>query len=233
MAGYTKEDFDTLYSIRARIYHSETNSFERTPIRLHYSRVTMYRDFVIPRWTNLISKLNLIIADKIIIVGAGFGWGVEELIAQTGCVAVGTDISDYVHSVKILDERTDIEAAIVAAGFDPTSGKGLYYFNNLYDSEIRTKSVVLNEDMTTAKSRNNIKQFLGDSNPTWVITEDMLSDFTDKEATDLTALADKFATSNTCHFVRENTGANPKTLEEWNTLTGATIVGVGNYRRVG
>ena len=233
MAGYTKQDFDTLYSIRLRILDPITGNYKRSKVRLHYHRAVIKRDFTDRRWASIWPILNIRNTDRVVIVGTGFGWGVEALVAMTGCTAIGTDISDHVAATKDIDERDEIEAAIVEAGLDPTKGDGLEAFNAAYTPGARAKSTVLIEDMNTNKSRVNIKKEIGNLNPTWIITEDMITDFTDQEVLDLSDLAGKFTDAKVCHIVRENYPPNAKTLEQWNLLTGATIIGLGSFRRVG
>ncbi len=230
MAGYTKSDYDSLYSIRVRVWDATIQAYRRSPVRLHYHRYAM-QDIVRAHWDKLVPELGLTSADRIVVVGAGFGWGVERLIELTGCTAVGVDISDHIQGTKGSTEEAEIDAAIIAAGFDPATGHGAEVKNATF-VDSRTKTTILAEDMYSSKSRNNIKKALGNQLPTWIITEDMLSDFSDVEATFLKTEIDKLGVP-VCHILRENFGLNKKTAEEWNALTGHTIITVGTYRRVG
>ncbi len=233
MPGYSKQDFDSQYSIRLQILNPITGNYDRSKVSLHYHRAVIKVGISDARWAKIWPILNIRNTDRVVIIGAGFGWGVESLIAMTGCTAIGTDISDHIANVKDTDERSEIEAAIVEAGLDPLTGDGLKAFDAAFTPGPRAKSNVLIEDMTSKKSRNNIKKAIGNLNPTWIITEDMVSDFADQELLNWGELAKDFTDSKICHIVRENYPPNAKTLEEWNTLTGDTIIGLGNYRRVG
>lgn len=230
MAGYTKEDFDSLYSIRVRLWDESIQGFRRSPIRLNYHRYVM-QDISRTPWDKLVPELGITSSDIVVVVGSGFGWGVERLIELTNCTAIGVDTSDHVHSTKDTTEESEIDAAIIASGYDPLVGHGLEVKTAVL-TEPRSKSTVLNENMYSVKSRNNVKKAIGNKLPTWIITEDMLSDFTDAEIIEWKTQIDKLGVA-VCHFVRENKLPNAKTAEEWNALTGHTIVTVGAFRRVG
>lgn len=221
MAGYTKSDYDSLYSIRVVMADGR-----RSPVRLHYTRYVM-QDIVRARWDHVVPELGITSSDIVVVVGAGFGWGVERLIELTGCTAIGVDISDHIQGTKSTSEESEIDAAIISAGYDPLIGHGLEVKQTVF-VDTRTKQIVLNEDLYSAKSRNNIKKALGNKLPTWIITEDILSDFSDAEATFLKTEVDKLGVP-VCHIVRTTT----KTAEEWQTLTGHVIIELGSYRRVG
>lgn len=230
MAGYTKEDYDSLYSIRVRIWDESIQAYRRSPIRLHYHRYVM-QDIVTRHWDFLVPELSLTSTDRVVVVGAGFGWGVEKLEELTNCTAVGLDISDYIHGAKGVSEEAEVIAAIAASGYDHTTGHGLEVYNAVL-TQPRNKTNVINEGMYSNKSRNEVKRQLGNQLPTWIITEDMISDFSDAEILEWKGHVDKLGVP-ICHIVRDNFGLNPKTLEEWNAITGHTVISVGDYRRVG
>lgn len=230
MAGYTKSDYDSLYSIRVRIWNESMQAYIRSPIRLHYHRHVM-QDIVRAHWDYLVPELSLSSTDRVVVVGSGFGWGVERLEELTSCLAVGVDISDYIHGAKASTEEAEVIAAIIESGYDPATGEGLAVMNAVL-SEPRNKSKIINESMYSTKSRNAVKRELGNQLPTWIITEDMISDFSDADILEWKGHVDKLGVP-ICHIVRESFGLNPKTLEEWNALTGHTVVSVGSYRRVG
>ena len=177
MAGYTKSDYDSLYSIRVRIWDESIQAYRRSPIRLHYHRYVM-QDIVRAHWDYIVPELSLSSTDRVVVVGAGFGWGIERLEELTSCLAVGVDISDFIHNTKASTEEAEVIAAIEAAGYDHTTGHGLEVYNVVL-SEPRTKANIVNEDMYSTKSRNAVKTQLGNQLPTWIITEDMISDFSD------------------------------------------------------
>jgi len=189
------------------------------------------QDIVANHWNFLVPLLSLSSTDRIVVVGAGFGWGIEKLEDLTNCTAIGVDISDYINDTKGISEAAEVDAAIISAGYLTTEGHGLEVRNAVL-AQPRTKTTILKEDMFTNKSRNSVKQALGNQNPTWIITEDMISDFSDAEILEWKTEVDKLGVP-ICHIVRENFGLNQKTLEEWNVLTGHTVISVGDYRRVG
>lgn len=232
MAGYTKTDYDSLYSIRLRIWDEAIQGYRRSPIRLHYHRAVIKRDYTDPRWVAVVPLLGITSSDRVVVAGAGFGWGVEKLIGLTGCTAVGVDISDYIDATKDGTEEAEIDAAIIAAGFDPLTGHGLVAKNYAFTGELKSKQVILKQDLLSVKSRNAVKKALGQQNPTWVITEDMLTDFTDPELLAWKVEVDKWTGVNIAHILRENKLPNAKTAEEWATFTGHTIITVGDYRKV-
>lgn len=231
MAGYSKADYDSLYSIRVRIWDAAIQGYRRSPVRLHYHRAVM-QDTVQARWDILVTLLGITSADIVVVAGSGFGWGVERLVELTGCVAVGADVSEYVADVKDSTEEIEIDAAIIAAGYDPLNGHGLEVKTATYTAEQRSKQVVVKEDMYSVKSRNAVKKALGNRLPTWIITEDMITDFTDVEIATWKNEVDKLGAT-ICHLVQESSPPNAKTAEEWNALTSHTIVTLGDYRRVG
>lgn len=233
MAGYTKADYDGLYSIRVRIWDESIKAYRRSPVRLHYNRAVMMRDYIEPRWVKVISLLGITSADRVVVVGSGFGWGVEKLIELTGCQAVGVDISDYVETSKDDTEEAEIDAAIIGAGFDHLTGHGLEVKNATFTGEPKAKQTILKEDLLSAKSRNAVKKELGQQNPTWIITEDMVTDFTDTELVTWKTEVDKWTGVNICHILRESYLPNAKTAEEWNTFSGHIIITIGDYRKVG
>lgn len=230
MAGYTKADYDSLYSIRVRVWDETLKGYKRSPIRLNYHRAVM-QEMVQAHWDKIVPLLGLTAADRVVVVGAGYGWGVERLVTLTGCLAIGLDIAPYVSSSKGLTEEDEINAAIIAAGYSPTSGHGLEVKNAVFTAEPKAKQVILAEDMMSAESRNEVRKALGGQLPTWIITEDMLSDFNDTQLLQWKLEADKLGVP-ICHLLRENFPPNAKTAEQWRLLTGHIIITVGAYRKV-
>jgi len=230
MAGYTKSDYDSLYSIRVRIWDEAIKAYRRSPVRLHYHRAVM-QDMVRAHWDKIVLLLGIISSDRVVVVGAGFGWGVERLIELTGCTAVGIDISNYVISTKDDTEEAEIDAAIIAAGYDPLTGHGLDVKNATYNGEPKAKKPLIKEDLLSTKSRNAVRKALGNQLPTWIITEDLIFTFTDAEITAWKTEIDKLGVP-VCHLLRENHSDNPKTGEDWATFTGHTIITIGDYRQI-
>jgi len=234
MADWTKEMFDLAYDFNAE---PEGHPNTRPGIRLHYNRYVMYPE-LLRRAQFFVSHFNLTAADRILVVGAGFGWTVEALQGM-GLTVIGTDISPYIIGNKDLSEDSEISAAITAVGLSPTSGEGLAHFNRLRGDGVRSRGTVLNEDSSSNQSRNRVKAALG-SSPTIAITEDVLTSLSDAECVGLQTQILKYApTLRVCHFVTELANPNPpfsfnsKTIEEWKALfPTATIVADGYTYKV-
>lgn len=191
MAGYTKEDFDNNYSIRIERYLPGGVDLSRPEVRVGYARCMM-KQYLDERWDAVAPHLGLDATSIVVVVGAGFGWGVERLIEITGCTAVGLDISDYVHSVKDTNEIADLEERIVAAGLDLQSERAQEILSVYGDANPRCRVNVVNEDLMSVHSRNAVRNEIGNQLPTHVITEDMIQEFTDQEVLDWAAEAEKF-----------------------------------------
>jgi len=180
MAGWTKEDFDNNYSIRVERYmggHPNT----RPEVRLCYHRSVMV-PILQNRWDKLIPDILPIQADDLVVlVGAGFGWGVEILKQKTGAKVIGTDISDWVESVKDTSEEAEIDACIRKVGLEPGTGRGLEIKRKYFVPGPRCTVKILNEDLATEDGRKNLLRVLGQT-PDWIITEDFIQTFSDEEA---------------------------------------------------
>jgi hypothetical protein len=221
MAGYTKSDYDSLYSIRVRLPNGR-----RSPIRLHYHRYAM-QDIVREHWDYLVSELKINESDRVLVIGAGFGWGIERLVELTGCWAIGTDISSHVQGCKKIAETNELRQCVRDSGYDPDSGEGLEVMEACDLPLVRCMHPILDEDMCSYESRDNVYNALDDL-PTLLVTEDILSDFSDEDAKAFCAELDKVG-CRVCHVVRTTN----HTAEEWHKITGQTIVTCGDHRRVG
>ena len=235
MAGYTKADFDANYSFRCERYLPSVIQTGRSEVRLNYHSAFM-SPVLANRWEAILDQtrdpilLTILSTDKVVVVGSGFGWGVDKLIELTGCTAVGVDISDYIEIAKGTDENADLIAAIQLVGLDETVDRGLEIYNAYSTTGARTISVVLKEDMLSNRSRNEVKKALGNSAPTYIITEDMIQELSDVEIAAWVAEAEKLPGATIVHIIGRET---PRTAEELNTLTGHKVIVVGEYRAVG
>ena len=134
------------------------------------------------RWDKLVPEiLPIQKSDTVVIVGAGFGWGVEILRRKTGANVIGTDISDWIMSAKDTDEEAEIDVCIRKVGLNPTSRRGLEIKKKYFTPGPRCVVTILQEDIATAQGRKNILTALGKM-PNWVITEDFIQTFSKKEA---------------------------------------------------
>lgn len=207
MAEYTRADFDADY-----VFNAESRMPGGYPVRpggqvkLHYCRQFM-APILAARWANLAPIINASPADRILVVGAGFGWGVEAAIAETGATVVGTDVSAYVQANLTTSEDQELREAIIAAGLDPDTGRGLEIFTHYSNPAPRSNVIVLNEDSQTNTSRQAIRSALGGW-PTICVVEDIVTDSdTDQLITQVKNALDNFAGSQTNFWLYTETPA--------------------------
>lgn len=171
MAGWTKTDYDTAYRFRvSRYFGGDPNE-----IRCNYHRWAM-QPILQNMWATLAPILNIVPADYVCAVGAGFGWGVDALIAETGATVVGIDLSEYIAAEQANTEETELRAAITAAGHDPDSGHGAEVLAGIYDGQPRANVIILENDASTGPQRNEIRTALGGNWPSVVVFEDIIDD---------------------------------------------------------
>lgn len=231
MAAWTKAEFDTAYSIRVeRHFGSHPGRTGRPEMRLHYNEWAI-KPIMDRRWTELLKVISppILTSDRILIVGAGFGWGVRALLERVSCTAIGTDISPYIQAEKAGDDAVEVDAAITTAGLNPTTGRGLFLRDRIRTTGQRAKELVLDEDMSTQQSRQNITGALGGA-PTWIIPEDLVNDdMTDAEIVTLAGYLDQSSAKKVWLY----TPTTARTSEALNVLTGHKIIEFGTYRIVG
>lgn len=220
MAGYTKAEYDALYSIRVSRYFGGTAPGEQE-VRCNYHKWAI-KPMLESMWATLQPILNIQANERVCVVGAGFGWGVEALIAETGAAVVGIDISDYIAAEQGNTEEAELRAAITAAGLDPDSGKGAAILAGIYDGQPRSNVIVLQEDASTNTSRGNIRAALGGW-PDVVIMEDLIDDtVTDQEITQVNNAANLFAGTQRVIWIARATPA--RSLQDIQTLTGSEVI---------
>src|SRR3990167_4428644 len=151
----TWADYQGAYDIGAE---PDGHPNTRAEVRLSYHRTVMFpiaRDHAV----NVARVLAWQPADKIVVIGCGFGWMVEVLINELGFTnVVGTDVSLYVQSNKGGTEEADINAALQTVGLNPLLGDGATVKGRLFDGGPRTRVTILNESAKTAQSRHSIRQ---------------------------------------------------------------------------
>ncbi len=206
MAGWTKAEYDAAYSWRVERYfggHPNT----RPEVRVHYHRWAM-APLLANRWSVLQPVLNILSTDEVIVVGAGFGWGVDALITETGAAVVGIDISDYIAAEQSNTEETELRAAVTAASLDPDSGRGLEIMGHIYDAQPRSNVIILQEDAATNGSRQAIRAALGGTNPSVVVYEDIIDDdWTDTDIINARNAGNGFGGTQRLIFVYKGTTA--------------------------
>lgn len=228
MAGWTKADYDNAYLCRVDRYFQRDNPdaaqdpAQTREVNLHYHRFFM-SPILADMWATLAPILNISSTENCLIVGAGFGWGVEAFIAETGCTTVGVDISDYIDAEKNGTEEAEIDAEIIAAGLDPAQGRGAAIKAYVYDAQPRTNVVVLKEDAQTNTSRNAIRAALGNNWPDVCIVEDLVNaDTTDQEITQINNALNLFAGQQRVIWVARPSAT--RTLQDLQTLTGSEVI---------
>ena len=183
MAGWTKADYDTAYRIRVeRHFGGHPNT--RPEVVSHYHKWGI-QPILANMWSVLAPILNIASTEHVCIVGAGFGWGVDAFIAETGATTVGIDISDYIAAEQAGTEEVELRAEIGLAGLDPDAGRGLEIMGHIYDGQPRSNVVVLLNDAASGPQRTAIRNALGGNWPSVVIYEDIVNDTTtDQEIVD-------------------------------------------------
>ena len=226
MADWTKADFDSNYKFqveRRMPGGGPPPSERRSGVNLHYHR-PMIAPILADRWANIVpSILKINSSEHVVIIGAAFGWGIEALINLTGATVIGVDVSDFIESTKDTDEGAEIDAAIKVVGLDPASGRGLEIKNYYYVAAPRTTVVILKEEMKTSQSQNIIQQALGNALPEWIITEDMIQEFSDAEIRTWVTEIDKVVGAAVVHI----TEGKPRSATELNKLTGHKCITYG------
>lgn len=224
----TKADFDNDYVLSAgwtQFVNAEGTIVSR-PLTLNYHRSVM-----LPHAQALADKLVEFFGwptdTNILIVGAGYAWTAEILEQQYGYSnIVTTDISPWIQASQDTSDVDEIDAAIVAAGLDPSTGEGAEHKARLSHGGNRRQHsrVIQNEDLATAQSRNRVRQILG--NIDVGITEDVLPTLQDSEIVELADRVDRINNNiDRIHVVsprrpnlRQDPVFNWKTLAEWKQL---------------
>jgi hypothetical protein len=229
-----KQDWDAAYlkGAEERWGHPAT----RPEVKLHYCRAVQM-PWSRSRATRLVAALGWQPTDRIVLVGAGFGWTAEALEELGFTSVVGCDVSRYVQDNKALSEEQEVDAAISAVGLNPSAGEGAALKAKLYDGGARTRASrgVLNEGLATPGSRRKIATALG-GDPDWGLSESVLESLTDAEAQDISARVHSWTSATIAHFVvtlggNQDPGYNWKTLEDWKALLPSdTFIEAGSFR---
>jgi hypothetical protein len=231
MAAWTKADYDAAYSFRVeRYFGGHPSRAGRPEIRLNYHEFSM-KPILEERWrrTTLILAPAIDATDRVLVIGAGFGWGVAAIERRSGATVVGIDTSPYIQAEKGADDSVEVAAAITAVGLDPLTGRGLFIMNNVKTAGPRAKVTILDEDMASPASRQRIGTALG-GGPTWIVIEDIVDDaMTDTEIITLAGQLDQSSGNKVWLYMP--TAA--RTSEQLNVLTGHKVIEFGTYRLVG
>lgn len=211
------------YSVSPRKLPKKTLEGE---IRLTYSRVAL-QPHAAKRAAALEAAFGWTTAvdPTIGIMGAGYGWTVEALEALGYTRVVGADISTYIQDRHDLTEEADIDAAITAAGFDPTSGSGLAHKDSIWTdpgNQGRSSRGVKNEDASTPGSRNRLKASIGlgpQDDVDWLLSEYLVETATDAEILSQLATYDQLGT-NLVHIIAGVDGSRSEPDGNWKGVAG-------------
>jgi len=195
MPAWGRTEFDLFYDIGGEPWGRPNT---RPEVRLHYHDYSVGKRqgfFYAPL---LAALIGLNPGDGVVLVGCGFNWTAEGLVAL-GAEVVGVDVSSYIQGAKGQTEEAELRDCIVAAGLNPdtyvvptrgeTSQRGIAGMNllDIYmrggraAPQARGYGNILAEDMANNPSRNRVRNALA-NNPRFVITEEMLNSITDAEA---------------------------------------------------
>ncbi len=206
---------------------------KRKEVRVHYVRA-LELNAARSRAGVLVSELGLTVADRLAIIGAGFGWlqeALEEALPGIECVSVET--SSWVHSVKDQTETAELDVLIRKAGILSVEVGYDAAMARLNDGGLKARRELVDEDVTTSVGRNKVKGKVktkgsGDAF-TWAVSESMLEWFDDAEAVDVDAGMHALAPK-VCHLLKEYdpkqaSVTEPGTLSNWKWLS-STNAGV-------
>lgn len=183
---------------------------------LNYDRRWLFDTLSAKNASAFVNILGLGLASRVVLVGAGFNWTCEHLEPLVE-KCVGTDTSPWIFLA-----RNDGNPGHVSNG------------------------TLLNEDHRNNGSRNAVKrEFVGNADPTHVITEDVLSSLSDQEIADIADLR-QYTNAVIAHLVTPLDPNHPeqlvnlpslnwKTMLEWRALldanggAGDILIQAGTY----
>jgi hypothetical protein len=157
-------------------------------------------------------------------VGAGFGWGAEALVANGYANVIGIENCPWIHEEKHNTEDAEISEALANSWlrhYPEYHGRIKKY---LLANEPRSKVPILNEDMSTDRSRNNIEHALGGW-PDVVVMENIVDrDTTESEIIEITRSIEQFPGHETRVIWIVWRDYPPLTAERIREITGAEVV---------
>ena len=190
-----------------------TKAHLRKEVRVHYVRAKELMRAQ-SRARSFTKAVGLTAADRVAIIGAGFGWlqeALEEQLPGIECVCVETSL--YIQGVKGDTEFVELDAAILKAGILVIEDGYTDAMNHL-SRGVKSRVALNNEDINSASARNRLEGKLTGSGTkfTWAVSEHVLEWLEDGEARDLDASMHKMA-PNVCHLLREYSPKQAKHTE--------------------
>ena len=179
----------------------------------------------------MIAALGMQPSQTVAMIGCGMGWEVERLV-DLGFTAVGVETSPWIQSMKGVDESFEVNAALAAAGYDPSQGEGLIQRNRMLAQPRTTVStLLLNEQMSSSQAQRRVRQALGlsgNNKADWALSIGVMETLFDNEAVLLNGEMFEVA-SNVAHYITVypdvmNSPWNKKTATEWKTLLNPALI---------
>ncbi len=210
-----------------------TTADKRWEVRVHYVRA-LELNAARHRAGVLVKAIGLTAADRVAIIGAGFGWlqeALEEALPGVECVSVET--SSWIQSVKDQTETAELDVLIRKAGILPIEVGYDAAMTRLNDGGLKARRELVDEDVTAAQGRSRIKAKVKAKGVpatfTLAVTEHTLEWLDDAEAVDVDAGMHSLAPQ-VCHLLRQYDPGQakltePGTLSNWKWLS-ATNEGV-------
>jgi hypothetical protein len=226
MAGWTKAQYDAAYQILVeRRLPGGYKDTSRPQAYVNYHKWAMKR-IMAQRWSVLAPILSIPPNTPTLIVGAGFGWGVEEAIANGISPCIGIDISDYVIAEKDNTEEAELRQNLLDVGLDPDSPRGQFIMSHIYDGQPRSNVIILQEDAQTNTSRQAIRAGLGNNWPSVCIVEDIVDDsMTDAEIVQVNNALNLFAGNQRVIWIYTET-SNRSLQDLKNLVTTSEVISV-------
>lgn len=154
----------------------------------------------------ILGTYNITASDLVCVFGCGFNYLGEWLRDNIGCLVCGVDLSQYVQDelanpTSCDDELNEEIQAWVAEsldkyGMEPSQALQDQVFAMFSDPNPRTDTVVVQGDVMANQVRNQIKQVLGNKNPTVVITDNVWQTLTAQEQADYQAALNSWVGQN-------------------------------------
>ena len=154
-ASYWHDQYDT----GTGIWFGEFPSYQE--LRLNYHRQNVTQSYF---WytADLVSALGWLPSDAIVVAGAGFGFLEGELEGTHGFTdVVSIEDGAWIQSAKDTTEDADMDAQIAAVGVNPLSQAGRDVKAQLTDGGTRARVTILDENLLTKESRNEVKKQFG------------------------------------------------------------------------
>jgi len=196
-AAYQMYAVDPVTGARYSKYRAPEFGDERITLVLHYHPHVMKANAA-GKAQRLVDHfiaegVPLTAADRVCVIGGAFGWlceSLEDLVP--GLEAVSVDLSQYVQDVKGLSADDELIESIEAEGRAiDDGGIGQMLYERFSDSAPRSRDAtkVVQEDLGSNRSRNEVRKALRNADPTRVITDEVWQILTQEEQDRYTAAA--------------------------------------------